>query len=120
MIYKLRFDRNKYLVFDISPEKLEKKLGEDHFFLLDESTWVDFWTSLDVQFHDDSDKKNISSLPDITCWFTDQLVLNDKAYNSLYEALSPYGEFLPVQYKEMPFWVLHVTKFTGLDVYQPS
>ena len=65
MIYKLRFDRNKYLAFDILPEELEDKLGEDHFFLFDEPTWADFWKSLDVQFHDDSDKKNISSLPDI-------------------------------------------------------
>ena len=116
MIYKLRFDRNKHLVFDISPEELEKKLGEDHFFLLDEPIWADFWRSLDVQFHDDSDKKNINSLPDITCWFTEQLVLNEKAYNALSKALSPYGEFLPVEYKNIAFWVFHVTKLTGLDV----
>ena len=34
MIYKLRFDRNQYLTFDILPEELEDKLGEDHFFYL--------------------------------------------------------------------------------------
>ncbi|MBV1884157.1 MAG: hypothetical protein KUG82_21130, partial [Pseudomonadales bacterium] len=80
-----------------------------------EPTWADFWKSLDVQFHDDSDKKNISSLPDITCWFTDQLVLSDESYRTLSETLSAYGEFLPVQYKDICFWVFHVTKLTGLD-----
>jgi hypothetical protein len=116
MIYKLRFDRNKHLAFDISPEELEKKLGEDHFFMLDEPVWKDFWKSLDVQFHDDSDKKNVSSLPDITCWFIDQLVLSEKAYSALSEALTPYGEFLSVSYNGSSFWIFHVTKLTGLDV----
>jgi hypothetical protein len=121
MIYKLRFDRNKHLAFDISPEELESKLGEDHFFLLDEPIWSSFWKSLDVQFHDDSDKKNVSSLPDITCWFTDQLVLSEKAYSSLSEALTPYGEFLPVKYNGSSFWVFHITKLTGLDaINQPD
>ena len=121
MIYKLRFDRNKHLAFDISPEELESKLGEDHFFLLDEPIWSSFWKPLDVQFHDDSDKKSVSSLPDITCWFTDQLVLSKKAYSSLYEALTPYGEFLPVKYNGSSFWVFHVTRLTGLDaINQPD
>jgi hypothetical protein len=116
MVYKLRFDRNKYLAFDISPDELEEKLGEDYFFMLDEPIWTEFWQALEVQFHDDSDKKNISSLPDITCWFTDQLVLNEHAYNTLSEVLNPYGEFLPVKYKGTSFWVFHVTKLTSLDV----
>jgi len=116
VVYKLRFDRNKFLAFDISPEEMEEKLGEDYFFMLDEPVWSEFWKALEVQFHDDSDKKDISSLPDITCWFTDQLVLNEHAYNILSEALTPYGEFLPVKYKEISFWVFHVAKLTGLDV----
>jgi hypothetical protein len=115
VVYKLRFDRNKYLAFDISPEELEEKLGEDYFFMLDEPIWSEFWQALEVKFHDDSDKKNISSLPDITCWFTDQLVLNERAYNTLSEVLAPYGEFLPVKYKETSYWVFHVTKLTKLD-----
>jgi len=116
MIYKLRFDRNEHLVFEISPEELEKKLGEDHFFLLDEPKWAGFWKTLEAEFHDDSDDQNVQSLPDITCWFTDQLVLSDKAYRALSEVLDSYGEFLPVLYKDMPYWVFHVTKLTGLDV----
>jgi len=116
VVYKLRFDRNDFLAFDISPEELEAKLGEDYFFMLDEPNWSDFWQALDVQFHDDSDKKNVSSLPDITCWFTDQLVLSELAHNALSEILTPYGEFLSVKYKETSYWVFHVTKLTSLDV----
>jgi len=116
VVYKLRFDRNKFLAFDISPEELEEKLGEDYFFMLDEPSWSEFWQALEVQFHDDSDKKNLSSIPDITCWFTDQLVLSEHAYNILSEVLTPFGEFLPVKHKEISFWIFHVTKLTGLDV----
>ncbi len=116
MIYKLRFDRAKFLTFEISPNELEAKFGADHLFMLDEPLWADFWKPLNTQFLDFSDKKNVTTPPDISCWFTDQLVLNEKAYGILSNDLEPYGEFLPVRCEGVPYWVLHVTKLTNLDV----
>jgi len=115
MVFKLRFNRSDFLVFDVSPEELEDQFGEDHFFLLDEPIWASFWKPINAQFHDDSDGQNVAALPDITCWFTDQLVLNKQAYQKLGSTLEPYGEFLPVQYERTSFKILHVTKLTGLE-----
>ena len=120
MIYKLRFDRSRFLTFEISPDELEAKFGADHIFMLDEPEWSGFWKPLDAKFLDFSDKKNVTALPDITCWFTDQLVLNEKAYDLLSNVLEPYGELLPVKCEGIPYWVLHVTKPTGLDVIDES
>jgi len=110
MTYKLRFDRSKYLAFEISPDELEEKLGADHLFMLDEPEWSKFWKPINARFIDFSDKKNVTTPPDITLWFTDQLVLNEKAYKLLSSQLESYGEFLPVKCEGIPYWVLHVTK----------
>ncbi|BFM15464.1 hypothetical protein R50073_16470 [Maricurvus nonylphenolicus] len=109
MVYKLRSDRNNYLCAEISPDELEQKLGEDHFFLLDEPTWVDFWVPMQVEFKDLSDNQNVTTPPDITCWFTDQLVLSEKAYNALKLDLEGHGEFLPLSCEGITYWLFHVT-----------
>ena len=114
MIYKLRFNRSKYLVFEIMPAEIEEKLGD--YFVLDEPVWSDFWKPLTSRFIDFSDEKNVIKPPDITCWFTEQLVLNEKAYRALSNDLSPYGEFLKTKCEGVTYWVLHVTKKTGIDV----
>jgi len=116
MIYKLRFDRTKYLTFEILPDELEEKFGADYLFMLDEPTWLSFWKPVNAKFIDMSDRKNVTIPPDITCWFTDQLVLNENAYTQLSEHLKPYGEFLPVMCEGIPYWLLHVTCLTGMDV----
>ncbi len=115
MTYKLRFDRSKFLVFEISPDELEEKIGADHLFMLDEPSWSEFWKPLNAKFIDFSDKRNVKTPPDITCWFTDQLVLNEEAYKNLSGILKPYGEFLPVKCEGIPYWVLHVTNITSLS-----
>lgn len=115
MIYKLRFDRSKYLTFEISPDELEEKFGEDYLFMLDKPCWDDFWKPLNVKFLDFSDNKKVTTPPDVTCWFTDQIVLNEKAYSLLSEALANYGELLPVLCEGIPYWILHVTEKTGND-----
>lgn len=113
MIYKLRYDRFKFLVFEIMPDEVEEKLGD--FFILHEPLWTDFWKPLNAIFFDDSDNKNVITPPDITCWFIDNLVLNEKAYQLLSETLAPYGELLPVKCEGIPYWVLHITQFTKID-----
>ena len=113
MIYKLRYDRFNYLVFEIMPDEVEEKLGD--YFILDEPLWTDFWKPLNAIFFDDSDNKNVITPPDITCWFIDRLVLNEKAYQLLSKRLAPYGELLPVKCEGVPYWVLHITKLTKMD-----
>lgn len=113
MIYRLRFDRFNYLVFDISAQEIEYKLGD--FFLLQEPLWKDFWKPLEAKFSDDSDDGNTINLPDITCWFTDRLALNQTAYKALASTLAPYGEILPVTCEGIPYWIFHPTKKTGMD-----
>ena len=114
MVYKLRFNRNTHLLFDISADEIEAKLGV--IFLLDHlENWSEIWTPLDGRFYDDSDKKNMLSVPDITLWFTDEIVCNDKAYRVLKEPLGSYGEWLPVNVEGIAYWLLHVTKKTEME-----
>lgn len=111
MIYRLKYDRLNYMVFDISFNEIKFKLG--NVFALNDTTkqWADIWQPLCGQFFDYSDEQNITSIPDISCWVTDDLILSQKAYAALKEDLSPYGEFLPVTVESLPYWILHVNKF---------
>jgi hypothetical protein len=113
MIYRLRFDRFNYLVGDISLREIKAKMGD--YFALKAPLWIDIWNPVDIQFRDDSDKKNVVTPPDITCWFTNELILNKKAYDALGEKLSSCGELLPAFCEGIPYWVLHVTKKTGME-----
>ncbi len=115
MIYKLRYDRTKYLVFNIPPDELVEKFGGDYYFVLEEPEWSGFWKTLNVEFFDESDSKTVLSPPDITCWFIEQLVINEKAFKCLSDPLEEYGKFLPISCEGIPYWVFHVTCKTGLD-----
>ena len=112
-IYKLRFDRFNYMVFEIDPHLIAAQFG--NIFALNKPFWMDFWQPLDSRFIDESDKKNVLAVPDITCWFTDNLVLNTKAYNAIGDTLATYGELLPIKCEGIPYWILHVTKNTGME-----
>ena len=114
MIYKLRYDRFNYLLFEISPNEIEARLGD--MFILDKSeTWSEFWQPVNVEFEDGSAKENIAAVPDISLLLTNQIICNQKAYDALREALNPYGEWLPITVEGIPYWLLHVTKKTGVE-----
>jgi hypothetical protein len=114
MIYKLRADRSKYLNFYISPTEIESKLGD--YFILDEPLWAEFWKPVEASFRDDSDKQNIVTPPDITVWFTsNNIALNQKAYDVLGRVLASYGELLPISCEGIAYWLLHTTQKTGMD-----
>lgn len=108
-VYKLRFDRNRFMTFDISSSELRSKLGSDYRPLLDKKVWSDFWLELDARFHDDSDSKNTLTIPDITCWFTDRLMLNENTKSNLEKKLNQYGEFLPVKCEGIQYYIFNVT-----------
>lgn len=113
MIFRLRYDRFNYLVGDISFEEVNAKMGD--YFALDAATWSDIWNPVDIKFIDDSDKHNVLTPPDITCWFTNEIILNKKAYDILGTKLTPYGELLPAFCEGIPYWILHVTKKITMD-----
>lgn len=107
MHYKLRFDRTKYLAADISLDEIKAKMGD--YFALDTPSWKEVWAPPELTFTDDSDQKTAKTLPDITCWFTDELILSDKAYSLIHKQIRNCGEFLPATYDGETYWVLHVT-----------
>ena len=115
MIYRLSCDRQNYMAFDISFDEIEYKLG--NVFALHDPTskWLDFWQPLSGYFYDHSDQSNVIKVPDITTWFLGDLMLNEVAYEEMKDHLSPYGEFLPITVEGIPYWVLHVTKFTDMS-----
>jgi hypothetical protein len=114
MTYRLNYDRFNYMVFDISFNEIKYKLG-DVFALHDTKVkWAEFWQPLDGYFFDHSDSQNVIKIPDITCWSLGDLMLNQKSYEALVNHLSPYGEFLPITVEGIPYWILHVTKFTDM------
>ena len=114
MIYKLRANREHFLNCYISPDEIEAKIGD--YFLLDEPLWTPFWKPVEATFQDDSDKSNIIQPPDITIWYTsNNLALNQKAYDALRDELRSYGELLPITCAGNPYWLLHTTKKTDMD-----
>lgn len=113
MIYRLRADRFNFLVGDISFDEVKAKTGD--YFTLDTPLWTEIWKPMAISFRDDSDEQNVLTPPDITCWLTDNIFLNQKVYDNLGTILATSGELLPCYCEGIPYWVLHVTQKTGLD-----
>ncbi|GAB2189147.1 hypothetical protein MAH1_07550 [Sessilibacter sp. MAH1] len=83
MTYQLSFNRHKFLVADIPLEEIYEKHGTYYPFQDEHEqeleSWQVIWKPLNIRFYNDSDS-NITAIPDITCWFTDQLIMNDKTF----------------------------------------
>lgn len=114
MVYKLRFDRNNFMEFDLSPTEIETKLG-DMFALDTAEKWASIWKPLEGSFFDDSDKQTVIALPDISLWANNEIVCNEKAYAVLKVELSPFGEWLPISIEGISYWLFHVTNRTSID-----
>lgn len=120
MIYRVKYDRQNYMVFDISADEIEYGLG-DIFLLYDSaSSWSEFWKPLNGRFLDDSDSQQLVKVPDVSTWFINELVLNDDAFSKLSVHLSKCGEFLPVAVEGIPYWILHVNKFIDMHAIDES
>ena len=114
MIYKLRADRNHFLMGYLSTEEIERVIGD--YFLLDEPLWAAFWKPINIVFQDDSDSQSIITPPDVTVWGTsNNLICNEKAYKALVQPLANFGEWLPLTCENKPYWLFHSTKKTLLD-----
>lgn len=116
MVYRLKTDRNRFLLFDVSPDEWLEKLGEDYIFLLDEPQWASFWPAINGVFYNHSDVSgDLLAVPDVSVWFMQNLVLSDKAYNVLQqegpESVLQAGEFLPVSCEGVQYWIWHISSF---------
>lgn len=116
MVYRLKTNRNQFLMFDVSPDEWLEKLGEDYIFMLDDPQWTSFWPSINGVFFNQSEVSGeLPAVPDVSVWFMENLVLSDKAYNVLKldgpESVLQAGEFLPVSCEGVKYWVWHITSF---------
>lgn len=116
MIYRLKSDRERFLIPDIDPDELAQKLGPDYFFMLAEPRWAGFWKDINIGFHNDSESGALPALPDVSVWFMSHLVLSVDARSrlelSLTEqgvSLDDLGELLPVSCEGIEYFLLHVT-----------
>lgn len=113
MIYRLKFDRSRFLCFDVSPDEWLEKLGPRYLFQLDERDWSAFWPTINGQFFNDSDGDNLPKVPDISVWFMQNLVLNEKA-RALLQSEHPEwakgcGELLALQCEGIDYSAWHST-----------
>lgn len=119
MIYRLKFDRFRFLTFDISPDEWIAKLGASYIFQLDEPCWSEFWPEINGRFFNDSDSTDLPKVPDISVWFMQNLVLNSAARESLErdhpEWIESAGEILPIKCERIDYYVWHITCFAADD-----
>ncbi|WKT60941.1 hypothetical protein Q2E61_01690 [Microbulbifer thermotolerans] len=113
MIYRLKFDRNRFLSFDITPEQWMEKLGPSYIFMLDEPQWSDFWPPINGQFFNHSDGDKLPKVPEICVWFMHDLVLNAEVRKALEqdhpEWIQSCGELLPIRCENIDYYVWHIT-----------
>ena len=99
-IYAIRNDGYHYQELDLEvndfiddfPETYD--YGQCHDFSVNNIAMSDFWKLMRTGFRKLDNEEN--RIPDITTWIDATLLLSPKAHRLLGDALSPYGEFLPI------------------------
>lgn len=119
MVYRLKFDRERFLSFDITPEQWMEKLGPGYLFMLDEPRWSEFWPTMNGQFFNHSDGDDLPKVPEICVWFMHDLVLNADAREALErdhpEWIRGCGELLPVKCEGIDYYAWHITHISADD-----
>lgn len=122
MIYRLKADRNRFLLFDVSPDEWLEKLGPDYFFMLDEPEWSSFWSTINGCFLNEAESSggSLPAVPDIGVWFMQNLVLTKQAHTALMttmpEVFSAAGEVLPVYCEGIEYSLWHISSVAGDSV----
>lgn len=120
MIHRLKFDRNRFLSFDISPDEWIAKLGPSYLFMLDEPRWREFWPDINGQFFNDSDGNDLPKVPDICVWFMQNLVLSSSAREGLEcehsDWISGCGELLPLKCEGIDYYLWHIIHTASDDL----
>lgn len=121
-IYRIREDHDNFLMFNLTPDELRSKMGRRfRYFINRTPKSLPDWVTPDATFKKDTQIKGADNLPDISYWTTSHMVLNQKAYDSLSNNLSTYGEFLPVNVEGNSYYIFNVLKlvdesFVNLDM----
>lgn len=103
--YRIQPEQAKYMRFELDGYDFLDKLGEK-FELSDfGKPMQQAWQPVKGKFYP---KVDATTVPDITTWQTDLLLLNQKAYESLKEILEPLGELLPVEVESDTYYLFNV------------
>lgn len=104
--YRIQPEQNEFMAFELDTFDFLNKLGEE-FELSDfGQPMLEKWQTVNGKFL--GRVGGVQTIPDITTWQTDLLLLNQKAYDALKDTLGTYGEFLPVDVNSETFYLLNV------------
>lgn len=103
--YRIQPDLEHYMRFQLDNFDFLDKLGEE-FELSDLGKPIQHaWQPVKGKFYPGVAAR---TMPDISTWEADMLILNQKAYGHLSELLQPYGELLPVEVESETYYLLNV------------
>ena len=69
------------------------------------------WIEPEAEFYPSenySSRSDVPKIPDITTWLYGNLILNEKAFQSLQNDLAPHGEFLPVSCEGQSYFAFNI------------
>lgn len=107
-LYKIDQDGFKYQELDLKVNDFIESFPENysyhqaHDFSVENIPMKSFWPPMRTGFLALEGEKNL--IPDITTWLNATLLLSPKAFRLLGEALSPFGEFLPILIENSDSW----------------
>lgn len=105
--YRIQPDLETYMRFQLDNFDFLDKLG-DEFELSDFGKPLQHaWRPVKGKFFPGVAAR---TLPDISTWQTDMLILNQKAYDALKDVLQPFGELLPVEVESDTYYLFNVLK----------
>jgi len=111
MIYRIKPDTENFILFNLTPAELRAKMGRDFTYNINRLPAPQpHWIKPDATFRQSSNFKGADKLPDISFWTTSHMVLNQKAYDALFNSLLPFGEFLPVNVEGFDYYIFNVLK----------
>jgi hypothetical protein len=114
-VYKMCSNTEGFMTFSIKAEELVAKMGGRFSPRFNAKPCIQDWIKPNGYFYSD---EAYVKVPDITCWAIGCLVLNQKAYDAIGGALTRYGEFLPVECEQLPYYIfnaLHVISDEAID-----
>ncbi len=103
-VYKFFSNLDGFMSFSISAEELIAKMGGRFNPRFNAKPCAQDWQKPSCYFFSEA---GYTKIPDITCWAIGCLVLNQKAYDTIGVALASYGEFLPAECEQIPYYVFN-------------
>lgn len=119
-IFAIRKDIPDYQVLDLDLMDVTRDLPDDidldsvYDFSQLNTSMTSWWKTPETRYID-TNQKNKSETPDISCWVDASLVLTPKAFRLLKDSLAPHGEFLPVMVAQELHYIFNCFTFGKAD-----